>query len=97
MTKRSTTWFQLPWEAMQLAIESQSVIALRMMKFAAGGAKAEAEASRMVAEKIQATLDVHGDIAKSVLAGEAHLAPGRAMDMVRRQVSANRKRLSKGD
>ena len=37
-----------------LALEAQSVIALRLMRIAGGGALARSEATRMVTEKVQA-------------------------------------------
>ena len=37
-----------------LALEAQSVIALRLMRIAAGGALARSETTRMVTEKVQA-------------------------------------------
>ena len=52
--------------AWQIGLEAQSVIGLRMLRLAAGGARAEAESSRMVTEKILA-------------AGEARVAAAAAM------------------
>ena len=39
---------------MQLSFDAQSVIALRMMRLASGGAKTKAEMNRMVIEKTAA-------------------------------------------
>ena len=73
---------------MMLAAESQQVIWLRTMKLAAGGAKAESEAYRMVSEKL--------------LAGgfeTGRLMFGAPSDSVvkryRSKVRANRRRLSR--
>jgi hypothetical protein len=44
-------WMSLGMKAWQIGLEAQSVIILRMLRLAAGGARAEAEASRMVTEK----------------------------------------------
>jgi hypothetical protein len=47
-------WMSLAMKAWQIGLEAQSVIILRMLRLAAGGARAEAEANRMVTEKILA-------------------------------------------
>jgi hypothetical protein len=44
-------WVSFGMKAWQIGLEAQSVIALRMMRLATGGARAEAEASRMVTGK----------------------------------------------
>jgi hypothetical protein len=58
-------WLSFGLRAWQIGLEAQSVIALRMLRLAAGGARAEAESSRMVTEKILA-------------AGEAQVAAAAA-------------------
>ena len=58
-------WLSFGLKAWQIGLEAQSVIALRMLRLAAGGARAEAEASRMVTEKVTA-------------AGEAQMAAAMA-------------------
>ena len=50
--------FKFWYGATMLSIEAQNVIALRMMKLAMGGKHAQAEASRMVTEKIAETMAV---------------------------------------
>ena len=45
------TWLALSADSARLAFEAQQVIALRMMKIAAGGAAAQAEITRMFSEK----------------------------------------------
>ena len=44
-------WLTLSLNAIQMGFEVQSVIALRMLRLAAGGARMEAEATRMITEK----------------------------------------------
>ena len=44
-------WMPMTSDAVMLALESQNVIGLRLMKLSRGGRAAEAEAMRMVAEK----------------------------------------------
>jgi hypothetical protein len=48
MRRRKFPWFP----AAMLALESNRVVALRLMKLATGGRRARAEASRMVGEKV---------------------------------------------
>lgn len=80
----------------RFAFEAQTVIALRMMRLAAGGALAQREAGRMVVEKGEA-------LAKAQLAAATALASGhglrtagtRAFGTYKRAVSKNRRRLSR--
>ena len=50
-------WIVLSLKAVQMCVEAQSVIALRMLRLATGGARMEAEASRMVTEKVAAAAE----------------------------------------
>jgi hypothetical protein len=75
MTRRNSSWLGLSMSAMQLGLEAQGVIALRMMKMAAGGAAAEAEVQRMVSEKTKAALDAQLQFGISVMSGRLDLAP----------------------
>lgn len=78
------TWYDLN----MLALESQQVIWLRMMKLAAGGPKAQREAALMMREKVDAASQ-----------SSLRLAGGASLDSVvhayRRKVRANAKRLSR--
>jgi hypothetical protein len=80
---------------MALSAEASGVMALRMMKLAAGGPAAGAEAELMVAEKLKAMTEVQAQVLTSALTGSGHLAPGRAVAQYRRKVRANRRRLSR--
>jgi hypothetical protein len=87
------SWF----DAAQFGFEAQSVIAMRLMKIAAGGQEGAAECTRMVLEKF----DVAG---ASVTAGALALAGGKSIGAaarlaiipVRRRVHANHLRLMQG-
>ncbi len=84
MTKRQdTNWMTAGFGMMMLAIESQQVIALRMAKMALGGPAAMKEAQTMVAEKIDAAMEIQ----------RLALDPDQAQRFYRRKVRANRKRL----
>ena len=49
-------WLALTFKAMQLGFDAQNVIALRMMRLAAGGARGQKEVCLMVSEKIAQAL-----------------------------------------
>jgi hypothetical protein len=78
-----------------LGLESATVIGLRTMKMALGGAAAEKEANLMVSEKIAAATQL-----PMVLAGSAGMSPEALTDATlrhyRKKVRANRRRLSSG-
>lgn len=78
----------------QLAVESQTVIAMRLMRLAAGGKRASQEAERMVSEKLSSLMEVQAAATRDLLRGEAHLVPVHAVAHYRRKVRANRIRLS---
>ena len=52
-------WFLLACDAAQLGFEAQSVIELRLVRLATGGASAWPEAQRMVSEKAAAVVEAH--------------------------------------
>ena len=83
-----STWMKLSLDAARLGYEMQTVMALRMLKLAQGGAAATTEAQRMVTEKGVAFAEA-----------AATLATGGSMDKVvrrvRSRVSQNKRRLSK--
>jgi hypothetical protein len=81
-------------DAWLLAVEASSVIALRMMRATTGGAAAEAEASRMVNEKIEAGLSLQAKAMTGGLGPTAHGAASRVITHYRRKVKANRRRLT---
>ena len=77
------------WSSLaMLAAESQQVIFLRMMKLAAGGPGAHAEANRMVSEKV-------GQAGRAMTRLALGGSPASVMGGYRKAVRANRRRLSK--
>jgi hypothetical protein len=91
-------WLMKAWmDAAKFNFEVQSVVAMRLMKIAAGGATGAAETTRMVQEKAEASV-------AALTAGSLALAKGKsvkaatkaAMIPVKKRVSANRKRLAGG-
>jgi hypothetical protein len=95
MSNRGNPWLRLGMDSLWLGAEAQGVIALRMMKFAAGGPAAAAEAERMVSEKLRAAAETQTQVMTSLMTGRGHLAPARAVAGYRRKVRANRRRLAK--
>jgi hypothetical protein len=89
-------WLGLAFKAFELGIEAQSVIALRMMRLAAGGARGRAEASRMVAEKVGALAEAQTRAAAAILTGRREkVVAGKVLNTYRKRVRANRRRLSR--
>jgi hypothetical protein len=83
-----STWMKFSLDAARLGYEMQTVMTLRMLKLARGGAAATTEAQRMVAEKGVAFAEA-----------AATLAAGGSMNKVvrrvRSRVASNRRRLSR--
>lgn len=79
-----------------LALEAQQVMTMRLLKLAAGGPAAQAEAHRMVAEKVDAGIAVANLVATAVAKGTPDGGTDQVLRMLRRRVRANRKRLSEG-
>ena len=89
-------WLALSIKAVQMCVEAQSVIALRMLRLATGGARMEAEASRMVTEKVAAAAEAQAVAAVSALSGRSpHVVASKALTVVKKRVRANKRRLSR--
>lgn len=81
-------WF----EAAQFGADSQSVIAMRLMKIASGGPGASTEAHRMVSEKVAAFAEAQGLLMSALISGKSlEHAAVKAYAPYRRAVRANRK------
>ncbi len=57
------------WENWFALSEAQNVIALRLMRMAAGGAKGTSEARRMVTEKFAAALEAQTIVSAAAMTG----------------------------
>ena len=88
-------WARLTLDMMTLGAEASGVMALRMMKLAAGGQAATAEAQLMVAEKVRAAAEVQAQAWTDALSGKSRLTPKRAVRLYRKKVRANRRRLTR--
>ena len=83
-------------EAARFGYDAQRVIGLRMLRMAAGGTNASAEARMMVSEKLSAFADAQLAIALALVSGSGlDVAAARAYRPYRRRVRANKSRLSR--
>jgi len=83
-------------DAGRFAMDTQAVIALRVMKIASGGPLATAEAQRMVTEKVAALAVAQMTGGLALASGQSlDVATRRAISSVHRSVRANRRRLSR--
>jgi hypothetical protein len=79
--------------AVKLTAFAPIVIAMRIMKIGAGGARGKSESRRMVGEKMKAASDATLDAAQTVLTGHPGKVPGRTLALYQKRVTANFKRL----
>jgi len=87
-------WLRLSVDIVKLGMESQSVVALRLMKLARGGYAAAEEAHLMVSEKVGAAMSAPLHMASDMLAPGPGVAQ-RTTTTLLRKVRANRRRLSR--
>lgn len=90
---RLDPWLGVGLDAWTLGVEASAVIGLRALKLAAGGAAAEAEAYRMVAEKVAAGLDLQAKAMSGALGYSPAGATAKAVGHYRRKVRSNLRRL----
>ena len=89
-------WWREWIEGTRLVVETQQVIALRMMRLALGGAVATREARRMVSEKAVALAAAQNIAATALVAGHGPAAAMlRAGEPVKRRLRANHRRLTR--
>lgn len=94
--KSRNSWLSLSIDAMNMTMEAQSVIALRLARAAVGGAAAEKEAALMVSEKIDTGLELQRQLLMSGFGLLNPSASSKAVAHVRRKIRANRRRLLRG-
>jgi hypothetical protein len=92
---RGNPWARLTMDAWALGFEASAVIGLRTLKLAAGGPAAQAEAERMVSEKVAAGLALRQRALTGGLGYSPASATAKTLAHYRRKVRANRRRLSK--
>ncbi len=74
-----------------LGVEAQSVVGLRVMQFASGGAEAERETFRMVGEKVAAFAESQAAMLGELVTGQP---PTGAVTPYLKRVRANHRRLT---
>ena len=94
LARRENLWFRIGFDAWSLGWEASSVIALRSLELATGGAT-DAETRRMVVEKIDAALALQAKAMTGALGFDPASIAARSLTHYRRRVRANRRRLSK--
>ena len=92
---RKAPWLGIGFDAWVLGLEASFVVGARTVKLMAGGLAAQAEAQRMVAEKVTAATALY---AKALTGGLGTTAPSVASKSLRHyrgKVRANRRRLAR--
>lgn len=87
-------WLTLFIDAMRLCVEAGDVVGMRLQAALWGEMDVRSETWRMIAEKGEAAWEAHFIVAESLIAGQGHLAPARAVALYRRRVQDNQQRLS---
>jgi hypothetical protein len=89
-------WLALTFKTAQLGFDAQNVVALRMLRFATGDARAQNEARRVVAEKIEAAAEVQGAAISTIMTGRKDaVGAGKVLRVLNKRVRANKRRLSR--
>ena len=89
-------WFALSAQAMRMCWDAQAVMLLRTLRIAKGGARAEAETQRMIAEKVAALAQAQiAAMVATLKGGKKDRAAKEALAVYAGQVRRNRRRLSK--
>jgi hypothetical protein len=96
VSRARNPWIGVGLGAWCLGLEASTVIGLRLLKITAGGAAGQAEAQRMVREKLDAGLALRAMALTGGLGSTPQEAAAKTVAHLRRKVRANRLRLSKG-
>ena len=82
--------------AAQVGWDANVVVAMRLMRLAVGGALAQREAQRMIAEKVTAIAEAQATaVTKMIMGGGMAAATKSASAVYSRKVRANRRRLTR--
>jgi len=95
MARRKDPWTGMVWDAWAMGLEASTVIGLRTMKIAAGGAAAQAEIDLMVGEKMTAAMTLPMLAMTGQLGTNGPAVAAGSISHLRKKVRANRRRLSK--
>jgi hypothetical protein len=76
--------------------DAQTVILLRSLRIAQGGAQAEIESSRMITEKVAALAEAQVAVTAAALRGsKKHRVAKKAFGVYEKRVRSNRRRLTR--
>jgi hypothetical protein len=92
--KHSANWMSLAIDGWSMGMEASTVIGLRMIKLAGGGAEAEREARRMVGEKIDTGIALSRLAVTQGPGSTWEATASTALRQMRTRVRANRRRLT---
>jgi hypothetical protein len=89
-------WWALSLRAAQLGLETQGVIALRLMRLMSQGSRSRIEARRMVTEKVAALAEAQAAAAAAVVkGGKGHRVAKKVLGVYKKRVRANKRRLTR--
>lgn len=89
-------WLALSSQAALLGLEAQRVMALRLMRMAVGGARGQAEAQRMVTEKMAAFVEAQAAVVAGAIEGNGVGRLGKkALGPYKKRVRSNARRLAR--
>jgi len=89
-------WARLAMQVAVTGFEAQSVMALRFTSLAAGGARAQSEARRMVTEKVMALGEAQSAATVAAIKGaKGPRVATKVLRVYKRRVRKNRRRLTK--
>ena len=95
-SKGLSPWLRIGFDAWSMGIEASTVVGLRCMKIAAGGAAGDTEARLMIDEKVRAAMAMQTALLTGGLGTDPARATARVLRHYSGKVRANRRRLSKG-
>ena len=74
-------WLALTYKTIQLGLDAQNVVALRLTRLAAGGARGQNEVRRMVTEKIAAGVEAQAIVGLGIItATRTRLLPTKSSE-----------------
>ena len=89
-------WLALTFKAAQLGMDAQRVIALRMMRFAAGGMTGQNESHRMISEKFAAVGEAQTVALSAIMSGHKDtVIAKKVLRVFEKRVRANNRRLTR--
>jgi hypothetical protein len=87
-------WLALAFDSARLSAAAQHVILLRLTKLGCGAHDSQAEIKRMINEKFAAFADAHRALGAALTKGiKHHVAAKRALNIYRKAVASNIRRL----